>query len=159
MNFISHWWSLNSITIHLHAQAKKHMGWLSFFHSPHSVLLSVPGTHIAHFQWPVFVLGIPCLKCWSLDFPLPDSCHSNVSLMSPPREAFYKQLILSSSSILAWRIQWTGEPGGLQTVGSQGVRHDWRDLACIVRNARFCTYCFMWLTQAWGTELLVLVYQ
>ena len=28
------------------------------------------------------------------------------------------------SSILAWRIPWTEEPGGLQSIGSQGVRHD-----------------------------------
>ena len=27
------------------------------------------------------------------------------------------------SSILAWRIPWTEEPGGLQSMGSQGVRH------------------------------------
>ena len=27
-------------------------------------------------------------------------------------------------SILAWRIPWTEEPGGLQSVGSQKVRHD-----------------------------------
>ena len=33
------------------------------------------------------------------------------------------------SSILAWRIPWTEEPGGLQSTGSQRVRHDWRDLA------------------------------
>ena len=30
----------------------------------------------------------------------------------------------SHSSILAWRIPWTEEPGGLQSVGSQRVRHD-----------------------------------
>ena len=29
------------------------------------------------------------------------------------------------SSILAWRIPWTKEPGGLQSTGSQRVRHDW----------------------------------
>ena len=29
------------------------------------------------------------------------------------------------SSILAWRIPWTEEPGGLQSMGSQGLRHDW----------------------------------
>ena len=29
------------------------------------------------------------------------------------------------SSILAWRIPWTGRPGGLQCMGSWGVRHDW----------------------------------
>ena len=33
------------------------------------------------------------------------------------------------SSILAWRIAWTEEPGGLQTIGSERVRHKWSDLA------------------------------
>ena len=28
------------------------------------------------------------------------------------------------SSILAWRIPWTEEPGGLQVMGSQRVRQD-----------------------------------
>ena len=28
------------------------------------------------------------------------------------------------SSILAWRIPWTEEPGGLQSMGSQRVGHD-----------------------------------
>ena len=28
------------------------------------------------------------------------------------------------SSILAWRIPWTEEPGGLQSTGSQRVGHD-----------------------------------
>ena len=28
------------------------------------------------------------------------------------------------SSILAWRIPWTEEPGRLQSMGSQSVRHD-----------------------------------
>ena len=35
------------------------------------------------------------------------------------------------SSILAWRIPWTEEPGGLQSIVSQGVRHNWSDLACM----------------------------
>ena len=30
----------------------------------------------------------------------------------------------SHSSILAWRIPWTEEPGGLQSMGSQRVGHD-----------------------------------
>ena len=29
------------------------------------------------------------------------------------------------STILSWRIPWTEEPGGLQSVGSQRVGHDW----------------------------------
>ena len=28
------------------------------------------------------------------------------------------------SCILAWRIRWTEEPGGLQSIGSQRVGHD-----------------------------------
>ena len=28
------------------------------------------------------------------------------------------------SGILAWEIPWTEEPGGLQSIGSQRVRHD-----------------------------------
>jgi len=28
------------------------------------------------------------------------------------------------SSILAWRIPWTEDPGGLQSIKSQRVRHD-----------------------------------
>ena len=33
------------------------------------------------------------------------------------------------SSVLAWRIPGTGEPGGLLSLGSHRVRHDWSDLA------------------------------
>ena len=29
------------------------------------------------------------------------------------------------SSILSWKILWTEEPGRLQSMGSQRLRHDW----------------------------------
>ena len=32
--------------------------------------------------------------------------------------------MVTNSSILAWRIPWTEEPGGLQSIGSQKIRHD-----------------------------------
>ena len=32
--------------------------------------------------------------------------------------------VLTHSSILAWRIPWTEEPGGLQSIASQSIRHD-----------------------------------
>ena len=31
---------------------------------------------------------------------------------------------VTHSSILAWKIPWAEEPGGLQSMGSQRVRHD-----------------------------------
>ena len=48
------------------------------------------------------------------------------------------------SSVLAWRIPGTAEPGGLPFVGSHRVGHDWSDLAAaaaavahkIVENAK-----------------------
>ena len=33
------------------------------------------------------------------------------------------------SRVLAWRIPGTGEPGGLPSMGSHRVGHDWSDLA------------------------------
>ena len=33
------------------------------------------------------------------------------------------------SSVLSWRIPGTGEPGGLPSVGSHRVGHNWSDLA------------------------------
>ena len=39
------------------------------------------------------------------------------------------------SSVLAWRIPGTGEPGGLPSVGSHRVGHDWSDLAAAAAAA------------------------
>ena len=35
------------------------------------------------------------------------------------------------SSILAWRIPWTEGPDGLQSIGSQRVRHNRSNFACM----------------------------
>ena len=40
------------------------------------------------------------------------------------REGPLEKEIVTHSSILAWRIPWTEEPGGLQFLGSQRVRCD-----------------------------------
>ena len=37
---------------------------------------------------------------------------------------FLEKEMATQSSILAWRIPWTEEPGGLQSMESQRVRHD-----------------------------------
>ena len=39
--------------------------------------------------------------------------------------------VATHSSVLAWRIPGTGEPGGLPTMGLHRVGHDWRDLAAV----------------------------
>ena len=46
------------------------------------------------------------------------------------------------SCVLAWRVPGTGEPGGLPSMGSHRVRHDWSDLAarmyCIAYGKKLC---------------------
>ena len=67
--------------------------------------------------------------CINLGFP----CGSTVK--TPPamqeiciqplgREDPLEQGTATHSSVLAWRIPWTGEPGGPQAIGPQRVRHD-----------------------------------
>ena len=45
----------------------------------------------------------------------------------------------SPSRILAWEIPWTEEPGGLQSVGSQRVRHD-----LVTEHAHTHERCYFW---------------
>ena len=52
------------------------------------------------------------------------------------------------SSILSWKIPWTEDPGRLQSMGSQRVRHDWAtslSLSCVLSFVSFpvCFKCQM----------------
>ena len=47
------------------------------------------------------------------------------------------------SSVLAWRIPGTGEPGGLPSMGSHRIGHDWSDLTVTVQVAH--CYSTHWL--------------
>ena len=49
--------------------------------------------------------------------------HSSGQLSSATQSCLKK--MATHSSILAWRIPWTKEPGGLQSMGSQRVGHNW----------------------------------
>ena len=40
-----------------------------------------------------------------------------------------EKAMATHSSLLAWRIPGTGEPGGLLSMGSHRIRHDWSDVA------------------------------
>jgi len=50
----------------------------------------------------------------------------SLALKDPPGEGHG-----NPPSILVWRIPWTEEPGGLQSIGSQRVRHNWSNLECM----------------------------
>ena len=59
------------------------------------------------------------------------------------------------SSTLACKIPWTEEPGGLPSVGSHGVGHDWSDIAAAATKkfmkffVNVCTTCLAkWVSQS-----------
>ena len=45
------------------------------------------------------------------------------------------------SNILAWRIPWTEESGGLQSMGLQRIRHD---SACVHTHTHKHTHTLLW---------------
>ena len=45
-------------------------------------------------------------------------------VLSLSQENPLEEGMTTHSTILAWKIPWTEEPGGLQSMGSQRVRHD-----------------------------------
>ena len=44
-----------------------------------------------------------------------------------------EKVMATHSSILAWRIPWTEEPGGLQSMRSQRLKHD-----SVIKTSTFC---------------------
>ena len=54
---------------------------------------------------------------------------SEMQVQSLGQEDPLEEEMATHSNILAWRMPWTEEPGGLQFMGLQRVRHDWSDLA------------------------------
>ena len=47
-----------------------------------------------------------------------------MQVQSLGREDPLEEGMATHSSILTWRIPWSEEPGGLQSMGSQRVKHD-----------------------------------
>ena len=67
--------------------------------------------------WKVAVHGVAEGRTWLSDFTFTSHFHA------------LEKETATHSSVLAWRIPGTGEPGGLPSMGSHRVGHDWRDLA------------------------------
>jgi len=67
--------------------------------------------------WQAVVLGVANSWTQLSDFTFTSHIH-----------ALEKEMAIHSS-VLAWRIPGTGEPGGLPSMGSHRVGHDWSDLA------------------------------
>ena len=73
--------------------------------------------------WWAAVHGVAGSQTWLSDFTFTFHFHSLEKEMA------------THSTILAWRIPGTGEPGGLPSMGSHRVGHDWSDLAAAATAA------------------------
>ena len=98
--------------------------WLKF-------LIKIFGNHCcrkSHGRWSL--VGYSPRGCWDSDrlsdFPFTFHFH-----------ALEKEMA-THSSVLAWRIPGMGEPGGLPSVGSHRVGHDWSDLAAAAVIESLC---------------------
>ena len=58
--------------------------------------------------------------------------------------------IASHSSILAWRIPWTKDPGGPQSLGLQRLRHKW--VTKHTSNSHYWSNCLEYSNWPWSTE-------
>ena len=56
--------------------------------------------------------------------PLPMQETKETQVRSLGQEDPLDEGMATHSSILAWEIPWTEEPGGLKFMGSQGIRHE-----------------------------------
>ena len=66
-------------------------------------------------------------------------------IWSLAREDPLKKEMAAHFSILVWRIPWTEEPGGLQSIGSQRVGHNWVTNSHTLFTGKLEYNCFtMW---------------
>jgi len=62
--------------------------------------------------------------------------HQTTIISRAVREHALEKEMATHSSVLAWRIPGTGEPGGLPSMGLHRVGHDWSDLAAAAVGSR-----------------------
>ena len=83
----------------------------------HPTPVLLPGKSMDGGAWWAAVHGVAKSRTWLSDFAFTFLFHSLEKEMA------------THSSILAWRIPGMAEPGGLPSMGSHRVGHDWSDLA------------------------------
>ena len=72
---------------------------------------------------PIGAKGLPRWLSGSRVY-LPMQKMQEMSVLSLGQENALEEETATHSSVLAWRIPWTEEPGGLHSIGSQRVGHD-----------------------------------
>ena len=73
--------------------------------------------------WGIFIRPGSQIAQWVKNLPATQETQEK-QVQSLGREDLLERAMATHSSILAWKILWTEEPGELQSMGSQRVRHD-----------------------------------
>ena len=92
--------------------------------------------------WQAAVHGVAKSRTRLSDFPFTFHFHALEKDMA------------THSSVLAWRIPGTGEPGGLPSMGSHRVGHDWSDLAAAVFHCIYVLHLIYTFICQWTFRLL-----
>ena len=87
--------------------------------------------------WKAAVHGVAEGQTWLSDFTFTSHFH-----------ALEKEMA-TYSSVLAWRIPGTGEPGGLPSMGLHRVGHDWSDLAASAAAKAMVLPVVMYGCESW----------
>ena len=92
--------------------------------------------------WKAAVHGVPKSQTRLSDFTFPFHFH-----------ALEKEMA-THSSVIAWRIPGMGEPGGLPSMGSHRVGHDWSDLAAVAAAYRYIDSSHIkWPSYQWNLNI------
>ena len=102
-----------------------------FWYQPCPTPVLLPGkSHGWGGAWKAAVHGVAEGRTWLSNFTFTFHFHALEMEMA------------THSSVLAWRIPGTAEPGGLPSMGSHRVGHNWRDLEAV---AAACSNQVNWL--------------
>ena len=93
-------------------------------HLPQPQLLSLNIIQRCFKPFPFFPSHVPLWLRWGKNLPAMRETQE-IQVWSLSWEDPLEKGMATHSSILAWRMPWTEEPGGLQSMGSQRVRQDW----------------------------------
>ena len=72
-------------------------------------------------------------------------------------EDLLEKEVATHSSILAWKIPWTEEPGGLHSVGSQSIRHDLAASSGSPSEVGACFVIFLYIYMYMESRKMVLM--
>ena len=108
----------------------------------HPTPVLLPGKSLDRGAWKTAVHGVAKSRTRLSDFTFTFHFH-----------ALEKEMATHSSA-LAWRIPGMGEPGGLLSMGSHRVGHDWRDLAAAAAAAGKSP-CLSLLSLWWHSAIIL----